>query len=166
MTAADSHTAAFEQIRRRCITALHGCAALGIFTEVYDRSLRCDTVSSTAPVIGGTAGSLKRTVNIRAGSWQVWYGFEAGLDGGPRTCAIRHQVSDYLAAHAKSLQSFGEALKVHSAVTNKGVLERHGFAAFTVSLRRRRHLGHLMSQVLEHSGELWRPSGVQSSRKT
>ena len=63
---------------------------------------------------------------------------------------------DYLAAHPESLQTFGETLKAHSAVTNKGVLERYDFGGIRHLVDVGGAFGHLMIGVLEHYPEIVR----------
>jgi hypothetical protein len=137
--------------------ALRACAALGIFTE--DALGRFGPTRLSALLKRNSPGSLKRTVEYSGGLlWQVWSGLEAGLaTGQPQAHAqLGMEFFDYLAAHPQSLQTFGEALKVHSAVTNKGVLERYDFSGIRRLVDVGGAFGHLMIGVLEHYPEIVR----------
>jgi hypothetical protein len=137
--------------------ALRACAALGIFTE--DAIGRFGPTRLSALLKRNSPGSLKRTVEYSGGLlWQVWSGLEAGLaTGQPQAHAqLGMEFFDYLAAHPQSLQTFGEALKVHSAVTNKGVLERYDFSGIRRLVDVGGAFGHLMIGVLEHYPEIVR----------
>jgi hypothetical protein len=63
---------------------------------------------------------------------------------------------EYLAAHPVSLQTFGETLKAHSAVTNKSVLERYDFSGIRRIVDVGGAFGHLMIGVLERYPEIVR----------
>jgi hypothetical protein len=137
--------------------ALRACAALGIFTE--DATGRFGPTRLSALLRRHTQGSLKRTVEYSGGLlWQVWSGLPEGLaTGQPQARAqLGMEFFDYLAAHPHSLQSFGEALKVHSAVTNKGVLERYDFNGIRRVVDVGGAFGHLMIGVLEHYPDIAR----------
>jgi hypothetical protein len=137
--------------------ALRACAALGIFTE--DAAGRFGPTRLSALLTRDSPGSLKRAVEYSGGLlWQVWSGLEAGLaTGQPQARAqLGMEFFDYLAAHPESLQTFGETLKVHSAVTNKGVLERYDFSGIRRLVDVGGAFGHLMIAVLERYPEIVR----------
>jgi hypothetical protein len=130
--------------------ALRACAALGIFTE--DVTGRFGPTRLSTLLMRDAPGSLKRTVEYSGGLlWQVWSGLPEGLaTGQPQARAqLGMEFFDYLAAHPKALQSFGAALKVHSAVTNKGVLDRYDFSGIRRLVDVGGAFGHLIIGVLE-----------------
>ena len=137
--------------------ALRACAALGIFTE--DASGRFGPTRLSALLVRDAPGSLKRSLEYSGGLlWQVWSGLEAGLaTGQPQARAqLGMEFFDYLAAHPAWLQTFGEALKAHSAVTNKGLLERYDFSGIRRLVDVGGAFGHLMIGVLERYPEIVR----------
>src|SRR3954470_23232175 len=130
--------------------ALRACAALGIFTE--DTSGRFGPTRLSALLVRDAPGSLKRTFEYSGGLlWQGWSALEARLaTGQPQARAqLGMEFFDYLAAHPVWLQTFGEALKAHSAVTNKGLLERYNFGGIRHLVDVGGAFGHLMIAVLE-----------------
>jgi hypothetical protein len=137
--------------------ALRACAALGIFTE--DTRGRFGPTRLSALLTRDAPGSLKRSVEYSGGLlWQVWSGLPAGLATGlPQARAqLGMEFFDYLAAHPTSLQTFGETLKAHGAVTNKGVLERYDFGGIRELVDVGGAFGHLMIGVLERYPEIAR----------
>jgi O-methyltransferase domain/Dimerisation domain len=137
--------------------ALRACAALGIFTE--DTTGRFGATRLSALLTRDTPGSLKRSFEYSGALlWQVWSGLEAGLaTGQPQArTQLGMEFFDYLAAHPIWLQTFGETLKAHSAVTNKGVLERYDFSGIRHIVDVGGAFGHLMIGVLERYPEIVR----------
>ncbi len=135
--------------------ALRACAALGIFTE--DAAGRFGPTRLSTLLMRDVPGSLKRTVEYSGGLlWQVWSGLSSGLaTGEPQARAqLGMEFFDYLAAHPESLQTFGEALKVHSAITNKALLARYDFSGIRRLVDVGGGFGHLMIGVLEHYPEI------------
>ena len=109
--------------------ALRACAALGIVTE--DSAGRFGPTRLSALLTRDTPGTLKGFVEYSGGLlWKIWSGLPDGLaTGAPQARAqLGLDFFDYLAANPKALEEFGETLKAHSAVANKGVLERYDFA--------------------------------------
>jgi len=137
--------------------ALRACAALGVFTE--DAAGRFGPTRLSALLVRDASGSLKRMVEYSGGLlWQVWSGLSAGLaTGQPQARAqLGMEFFDYLAAHPESLQTFGETLKAHSAVTNKSVLDRYDFSGIRRIVDVGGAFGHLMIGVLERYPEIVR----------
>jgi hypothetical protein len=130
--------------------ALRACAALGIVTE--DATGRFGPTRLSTLLMRDTPGTLKRFVEYSGGLlWKVWTGLPEGLaTGGPQARAqLGLEFFDYLAANPKSLEEFGETLKAHSAITNKGVLERYDFSDARTLVDVGGGFGHLVIGVLE-----------------
>jgi hypothetical protein len=137
--------------------ALRACAAVGIFTE--DAAGRFGATRLSTLLTRDAPGSLKRSFEYSGGLlWQVWSGLEGGLaTGQPQARAqLGMEFFDYLAAHPVWLQTFGETLKAHSAVTNKGVLESYDFSGIRRLVDVGGAFGHLMIGVLEHYPDIAR----------
>jgi hypothetical protein len=137
--------------------ALRACAALGIVTE--DSTGRFGPTRLSTLLMRDTPGSMKRAFEYSGGLlWQVWSGLPAGLATGQAQAhaQLGMEFFDYLAAHPDSLQTFGETLKAHSAVTNKGVLERYDFSGIRRLVDVGGAFGHLMIGVLERYPEVVR----------
>ena len=137
--------------------ALRACAALGVITE--DTTGRFGPTRLSALLVRDAPGSLKRTFELSGGLlWQVWSGLDAGLaTGQPQARAqLGMEFFDYLAEHPTSLRIFGEALKAHGAVTNKGLLERYDFSGIRHLVDVGGGFGHLMIGVLERYPEIVR----------
>lgn len=130
--------------------ALRACAALGIVTE--DAAGRFGPTRLSTLLMRDTPGSLKRFVEYSGGLlWRVWSGLGEGLATGESQARAQLGLEffDYLAANPKSLEEFGETLKVHSAVTNRGVLERYDFSGIRTLVDVGGGFGHLVIGVLE-----------------
>jgi hypothetical protein len=137
--------------------ALRACAALGIVTE--DATGRFGPTRLSTLLTRASPGSLKGSFEYSGELlWQVWSGLGAGLaTGQPQARAqLGMEFFDYLAANPGSLQTFGETLKAHSAVTNKGVLERYDFSGIRNLVDVGGAFGHLMIGVLERYPEIVR----------
>jgi hypothetical protein len=129
--------------------ALRACAALGIVTE--DSVGRFGPTRLSAMLTRRAPGTLKHIVEYSGGLlWQVWSGLPEGLaTGTPQARAqLGLEFFDYLAANPKSLRDFGEALKVHSAVVNKGVLERYDLSGVRTLVDVGGGFGHLVIGAL------------------
>lgn len=129
--------------------ALRACAALGVVTE--DSAGRFGPTRLSALLTRDTPGTMKRFVEFSGGLlWKVWTGLPEGLaTGAPQARAqLGMEFFDYLAANPKSLEEFGETLKVHSAVVNKGVLERYDFSGIRTLVDVGAGFGHLVIAVL------------------
>lgn len=108
--------------------ALRACAALGIVTE--DSVGRFGPTRLSALLTRDAPGTLKRFVEYSGGTlWKVWSGLPEGLATGASQARARLGLDffDYLQANPKALEEFGATLKAHSAVANRGVLERYDF---------------------------------------
>ena len=119
--------------------ALRACAALGIVTE--DSVGRFGPTRLSALLTRDTPGTLKRFVEYSGGLlWKIWTGLPEGLATGASQARAQLGLDffDYLAANPQALEEFGETLKAHSAVANKGVMERYDFAGIRHARRRRR----------------------------
>jgi hypothetical protein len=130
--------------------ALRACAALGIVTE--DSTGRFGPTRLSKLLMRDTPASMKRAFEYSGGLlWQVWSGLAEGLaTGQPQARAqLGLDFFDYLAANPEALQTFGETLKAHSAVTNKGVLERYDFGGIRRLVDVGGAFGNLMIGVLE-----------------
>ncbi len=130
--------------------ALRACAALGIVTE--DSAGRFGQTRLSALLTRDAPGTLKRFVEYSGGMlWKVWSGLSEGLaTAAPQARAqLGLDFFEYLAANPKSLEEFGATLKVHSAVVNKGVLERYDFAGIRTLVDVGAGFGHLVLAVLE-----------------
>jgi hypothetical protein len=130
--------------------ALRACAALGIVTE--DSAGRFGPTRLSALLTRETPASMKGAFEYSGGLlWQVWSGLADGLaTGQPQASAqLGLDFFDYLAAHPDSLQTFGETLKAHSAVTDRGVLERYDFGGIRRLVDVGGAFGRLMIGVLE-----------------
>jgi hypothetical protein len=137
--------------------ALRACAALGIVTE--DRTGRFGPTRLSTLLMRNTPGSMKGAFEYSGGLlWQVWSGLPMGLaTAQPQAHAqLGMEFFDYLAAHPQSLQTFGETLKAHSAVTDKGVLERYDFSGIRRLVDVGGAVGRLMIGVLERYPEIVR----------
>lgn len=137
--------------------ALRACAALGVVTE--DTAGRFGSTRLSALLTRDTPGSMKRAFEYSGGLlWQVWSGLPEGLaTGQPQARAqLGMEFFEYLAANPESLQTFGETLKAHSAVTNKGVLERYDFGGIRHLVDVGGAFGNLMIRVLERYSEVVR----------
>jgi hypothetical protein len=109
--------------------ALRACAALRVVTE--DSEGRFGPTHLSALLTRDAPGTLKRFVEYSGGTlWKIWTGLPEGLEtGAPQARAqLGMDFFDYLAAHPKALDEFGETLKAHSAVANVGVMERYDFS--------------------------------------
>ncbi len=130
--------------------ALRACAALGIVTE--DSVGRFGPTRLSALLTRDTPGTLKRFVEYSGGLlWKIWTGLPEGLATG--ASQARPQLGldffDYLAANPQALEEFGETLKAHSAVANKGVMERYDFAGIRTLVDVGAGYGPLTVAVLE-----------------
>ena len=130
--------------------ALRACAALGIVTE--DSVGRFGPTRLSALLTRDTPGTLKRFVEYSGGLlWKIWTGLPEGLATG--ASQARSQLGldffDYLAANPRALEEFGETLKAHSAVANKGVMERYDFAGIRTLVDVGAGYGPLTVAVLE-----------------
>lgn len=129
--------------------ALRACAALGIVTE--DSAGRFGPTRLSALLTRDAPGTMKRFVEFSGGLlWKVWTGLPEGLaTAAPQARAqLGMEFFEYLAANPKSLEEFGETLKVHSAVVNKGVLERYDFSGIRTLVDVGAGFGHLVIAVL------------------
>lgn len=129
--------------------ALRACASLGIVSE--DEEGRFGPTRLSALLTRDAPGTMKGYVEFSGGLlWKVWTGLPEAL--ATETPQARAQLGmeffEYLAAHPKSLEDFGEALKVHSAVVNKGVLERYDFSGIRTFVDVGAGFGHLAVAVL------------------
>lgn len=130
--------------------ALRACAALGIVTE--DSAGRFGPTRLSTLLMRDTPGTLKRFVEYSGGLlWKVWTGLPEGLATGESQARSQLGMDffEYLAAHPKSLEEFGETLRVHSAITNKGVLERYDFSGIRKLVDVGGGAGHLVVGILE-----------------
>ena len=130
--------------------ALRACAALGIVTE--DSAGRFGPTRLSALLTRDTPGTLKRFVEYSGGLlWKIWTGLPEGLATG--ASQARSQLGldffDYLAANPRALEEFGETLKAHSAVANKGVMERYDFTGIRTLVDVGAGSGPLTVAVLE-----------------
>ena len=135
--------------------ALRACAALGIVTE--DVGGRFGPTRLSALLTRNTPGTLKRFVEYSGGTlWKIWTGLPEGLATG--TPQARSQLGldffAYLAANPQALEEFGETLKSHSAVANKGVLERYDFGGIRQLVDVGTGYGPLTIAVLEKYPEV------------
>lgn len=135
--------------------ALRACAALGIVTE--DGAGRFGPTRLSTLLMRDTPGTLKRFVEYSGGLlWKVWTGLPEGLATGESQAKAQLGMDffDYLAAHPKSLEEFAETLRVHSAITNRGVLERYDFSGIRKLVDVGGGAGHLVIGVLERYPEI------------
>jgi hypothetical protein len=135
--------------------ALRACAALGIVTE--DSVGRFGPTRLSALLTRDAPGTLKRFVEYSGGTlWKVWTGLPEGLATG--ASQARSQLGmdffDYLQANPKALEEFGETLKAHSAVANKGVMERYDFGGIRTLVDVGAGYGPLTIAVLEKYPEI------------
>lgn len=130
--------------------ALRACAALGIVTE--DAAGRFGPTALSALLTRDAPGSLKRFVEYSGGLlWKLWTGLPDGLaTGEPQAHAqLGLPFFEYLAAHPRSLDDFSAVVAAHSAITNRGVLERYDFAGLHTLVDVGAAAGHLVIGVLE-----------------
>jgi hypothetical protein len=135
--------------------ALRACAALGVVTE--DSVGRFGQTRLSALLTRDAPGTLKRFVEYSGGMlWKVWTGLPQGLaTAAPQARAqLGLEFFEYLAANPKSLEEFGATLKVHSAVVNKGVLERYDFSGIRTLVDVGAGFGHLVHAVLEQYSDV------------
>jgi hypothetical protein len=135
--------------------ALRACAALGIVTE--DSVGRFGPTRLSALLTRDTPGTLKRFVEYSGGLlWKIWSGLPEGLATGASQARAQLGLPffDYLAANPKALEEFGETLKAHSAVANKGVMERYDFAGIRTLVDVGAGYGPLAIAVLEKYPEI------------
>lgn len=131
--------------------ALRALAALGVVSE--DSAGRFGPTRLSALLTRDTPGTLKRFVEYSGGLlWKVWTGLPEGLaTGAPQARAqLGMDFFDYLATNPESFEQFGETLKAHNAVANKGVLERYDFTGIRTLVDVGAGFGHLTIAVLEH----------------
>jgi SAM-dependent methyltransferase len=129
--------------------ALRACAALGVFTE--DSAGRFGPTRLSALLTRDAPGAMKRYVEFSGGLlWRVWTGLpEALATAEPQARAqLGMEFFDYLSAHPRSLEDFSEALKAHSAVVNKGLLERYDFSGIRRLIDVGAGFGQLVIEVL------------------
>jgi hypothetical protein len=130
--------------------ALRACAALGIVTE--DTAGRFGPTRLSALLTRDAPGTLKRFVEYSGGLlWKVWTGLPEGLaTSEPQASAqLGMKFFDYLAANPAALEEFGATSKAHSAVANRGVLERYDFGDIRTLVDVGAGAGHLTIGVLE-----------------
>jgi hypothetical protein len=130
--------------------ALRACASLGVVTE--DSVGRFGPTRLSALLTRDAPGTLKRFVEYSGGTlWKIWTGLPEGLaTGAPQARAqLGMDFFDYLAAHPKALDEFGETLKAHSAVANVGVMERYDFSGIRTLVDVGAGYGPLTLAVLE-----------------
>src|SRR5687767_3659659 len=135
--------------------ALRACAALGVVTE--DSAGRFGPTRLSALLTRDAPGTLKRFVEYSGGTlWKVWTGLPEGLATG--ASQARSQLGmdffDYLQANPKALEEFGETLKAHSAVANKGVMERYDFGGIRTLVDVGAGYGPLTIAVLDKYPEI------------
>lgn len=151
MTAAELVTRAGIKANPQALhRALRACAALGIVTE--DTTGRFGPTRLSTLLMRDTPGTLKRFVEYSGGLlWKVWTGLPEGLATGESQARAQLGLDffEYLAANPKELETFGETLKVHSSITNKGVLERYDFSGVRNLVDVGGGFGHLVIGVLE-----------------
>jgi hypothetical protein len=138
--------------------ALRACAALGVVTE--DSAGRFGPTRLSVLLTKDAPGTLKRFVEYSGGTlWKVWTGLPEGLATGASQARAQLGMDffDYLAAHPKALEEFGETLKAHSAVANVGVMERYDFSGIRTLVDVGAGYGPLTIAVLEKYPEI---SGV------
>jgi O-methyltransferase domain len=129
--------------------ALRACAALGIVTE--DSAGRFGPTRLSALLTRDAPGTLKRFVEYSGGLlWKVWSGLPEGLATSKPQAEgqLGLKFFDYLAANPAALEEFGETSKAHSAVANRGVLERYDFAGIRTLVDVGAGAGHLTVGVL------------------
>jgi hypothetical protein len=135
--------------------ALRACAALGICTE--DSAGRFGPTRLSTLLMRDTPSTLKRFVEYSGGTlWKVWSGLPEGLaTGAPQARAqLGMEFFDYLQATPKALEEFGETLKAHSAVANRGVLERYDFGGIRTLIDVGAGYGPLIVSILEKYPEM------------
>ena len=135
--------------------ALRACAALGIVTE--DSVGRFGPTRLSALLTRDAPGTLKRFVEYSGGTlWKVWSGLPEGLATGASQARAQLGMDffEYLQATPKALEEFGETLKAHSAVANKGVLERYDFGGIRTLIDVGAGYGPLAIAVLEKYPDL------------
>lgn len=135
--------------------ALRACAALGIVTE--DSAGRFGPTRLSALLTRNAPGTLKRFVEYSGGTlWKIWTGLPEGLATGQSQARVQLGMDffDYLAAHPKALEEFGETLKAHSAIANIGVMERYDFSGVRTLVDVGAGYGPLTIAVLEKYPEI------------
>jgi hypothetical protein len=135
--------------------ALRACAALGICTE--DSVGRFGPTKLSTLLMRDTPSTLKRFVEYSGGTlWKVWSGLPEGLATGASQARAQlgMEFFDYLQATPNALEEFGETLKAHSAVANRGVLERYDFGGIRTLIDVGAGYGPLTISVLEKYPEI------------
>ena len=135
--------------------ALRACAALGIVSE--DASGRFGPTRLSHLLTRNAQGTLKRFVEYSGGLlWKVWAGLPEGLaTAKPQARAqLGSEFFEYLSTHPKSLEEFGAVVEAHSAVTNRGVLERYDFAGIRKLVDVGAGFGLLVTAVLERYAQM------------
>ncbi len=135
--------------------ALRACAALGVVTE--DSVGRFGPTRLSALLTRDAPGTLKRFVEYSGGTlWKVWSGLPEALATGASQARAQLGLDffEYLQATPKALEEFGETLKAHSAVANKGVLERYDFGGIRTLVDVGAGYGPLTIAVLEKYPEI------------
>jgi hypothetical protein len=130
--------------------ALRACAALGIVTE--DSAGRFGPTRLSALLTRDAPGTLKRFVEYSGGTlWRVWSGLPEALATGASQARAQlgMEFFDYLQANPRALEEFGETLKAHSAVANRGVIERYDFGGIRTLVDVGAGYGPLTIAVLE-----------------
>jgi SAM-dependent methyltransferase len=135
--------------------ALRACAALGVVSE--DSAGRFGPTRLSQLLTRNAPGTLKRMVEYSGGLlWRIWTGLPEGLaTAQPQARAqLGMEFFDYLSAHPAALEEFGAVVEAHSAVANRGVLERYDFGGIRKLVDVGAGFGRLMTQVLERYPEL------------
>ena len=134
---------------------LRACASAGIFTEDADGRFGPTPLSEV--LTASSAASLKKLVEVFGGLWwRVWTGLPEALgEGAPQAKArLGMEYWDYLNAHPKDMEDFGEAMKSNSAASMLGVIEHCDFSSARKVVDVGGGLGHMAIELLRRNPQL------------
>ena len=130
--------------------ALRALASVGLFTE--DDQARFGLTPLSEALTSSAAGSVKIVAEEMSGTWlRIFAELGASIRTGEPQA---HQVFgtgwwDWLNAHPKELERFGEAMKANSENSLRGVLEQCDFAGVSRVADIGGGFGHLVIALLE-----------------
>jgi hypothetical protein len=129
---------------------LRTCASVGIFTEnsqgQFGPTTLSDVLTADSPV------SVKVIAQEAGGLWlKLWTALaEAIRTGEPQSrLIVGMEWWDYLKAHPKEMETFGEAMKSNSLNSMRGVLEKCDFSSVGKLVDVGGGFGHLVVALLE-----------------
>src|SRR5580698_3324892 len=123
LTAAEMIAHGLDANQEALERTMRACASIGIFTETADGHFGPTELSNV--LASDTPGSVKGLVELLGGAaWKLWGGLrEAIRTRQPQSVnVLGAEFWDYLHAHPRELEEFGEAMKSNSHASLAGVL--------------------------------------------